>query len=65
MFNEFETLEVQSFEKAVFSGDAGLVGADGSGNDWEFVQDVGSTVVDSVFSQELAEITGGAEAIQQ
>lgn len=47
--------EPNLFERAVNEGDPGLVGTDGSGNDWEFPQDIGSTAVDkALFDNEPA-----------
>ena len=48
--------EANLFERAVNEGDSGLVGMDGSGNDWEFPQDIGSTAVSaSLFENESPE----------
>lgn len=45
---EANTLEHNTFREAVINGDAGLVGMDGSGNEWDFPQQLGSTVVDQL-----------------
>lgn len=47
--------ESNQFEDAVRNGGEGLVGVDGSGNDWEFSQDIGSVAVEAVISDEEAE----------
>lgn len=47
--------ESTEFENAVKAGDAGLVGVDGSGNDWEFSQNIGSVAVEAVISNDEAE----------
>lgn len=48
--------EITLYEQAVEAGDAGLIGTDGSGNDWEFPQQLGSTAVENIlFTNELSE----------
>ncbi len=42
-----------SFEDAVQAGDAGLIGMDGSGNDWEFSQNIGAADLYDVKPQEV------------
>lgn len=48
--------EITLYERAVEAGDAGLVGMDGSGNDWEFPQQLGSTAVENtLFNNESSQ----------
>lgn len=44
--------EPNLFENAVQAGDAGLIGMDGSGNDPEFSQNLGSVVLGEVISED-------------
>jgi hypothetical protein len=44
-----EPREITAFEKAVRNGDDGLLGVDGSGNEWDFPQQLGSTAVEVEF----------------
>ncbi len=49
-------VEPNAFQRAVNSGDEGLVGVDGSGNDWEFPQNIGSiAVIETLFENQSAE----------
>lgn len=50
--------EPNAFQEAVNAGGEGLVGVDGSGNDWEFAQNIGSTAI----SKALLENQPEAEA---
>lgn len=47
--------EITLYEQAIEAGDAGLVGTDGSGNDWEFPQQLGSTAVEILFTNESSQ----------
>ena len=47
--------ETNLFEEAIKSGGEGLIGADASGLDWEFSQNIGSSVVEELVTLEEVE----------
>lgn len=47
MSKEKELREVNAYELAILAGGEGMIGMDGSGNDWECPQQLGSLAVET------------------
>jgi hypothetical protein len=50
-----EPSRMTPYERAIEAGDAGLIGTDGSGNDWEFSENLGAAALQALSHEEGSE----------